>query len=176
MRGVGEWSAATPVPVFTGFPGSLLYVMDDQVNLYLGPYVTDPSFGENDSFWARIDSGHDGLTIIGDDEVNAGGTTSFFDSHFTGMFWATMDGHFDGDAAGGPIGGGNFFEISHPLNSGDPQDLSVYSGATIGLCVFYAAKGTVTGLTVHPSGCNTTGTLRNSRSDTSFPPIGCSSP
>src|SRR5262252_1596135 len=74
VKSAGEWDAASP-----------LYVMDDDVNIYLGLFVPD-SILTNDVFWTRFDSKHDGITMAGDDEVN-GTATNFFDSHFDGVSW-----------------------------------------------------------------------------------------
>jgi hypothetical protein len=157
VRGVGEWSAATPIPAFPAFPGSLIYVMDDAVNLYIALYMPDPTLDVLDHFWTRIDSQHDGIASLGDDEVIGGPFDYFFDSHFAGTFWALQDSHYDGVGDGGAIPGGNFIEVSHPLNSGDPQDVFVYQGDTIGLCFFYALNGTLLGSTVFPENCHTGG-------------------
>jgi len=87
VKSAGEWDAASPRDVFStgGLSGSKLYVMDDDVNIYLGLFVPD-SILTNDVFWTRFDSKHDGITMAGDDEVN-GTATNFFDSHFDGVSW-----------------------------------------------------------------------------------------
>jgi len=154
VKSPGEWSAATARAVFqTGtLSGSQLYVMDDDVNIYLGLFVPDSVLVSSDFLWTRFDSKHDGITMVGDDEVN-GSSSSFFDSHFDGISWAIQDLRYQGSAAAAPTAGGSFFEISHPINTGDPDDMFVGPGQTIGLCVFYANHGTVFGTDVYPEPC-----------------------
>ena len=153
VKSPGEWDTATPRSVFFGLTGSVLYVMDDDVNIYLGLFVPDTTLRFDDLFWTRFDAQHDGITTLLDDEVDGSGQSTFFDSHWSGSNWANTDMHRDGLSAAGPAPGGSFFEISHPLNDGDPQDLFVGPGDTIGLCVFYMNDGTLSGLDVYPANC-----------------------
>jgi hypothetical protein len=153
VKSPGEWSAATPVSVFSGLVGSQLYVMDNAINLYLGLFVPDGTFTPGDQFGVRIDSQHDAVTDLGDDEVSVTGAASFGDSHYTGLYWGYYDADQNGFGAGSAVSGGNFFEISHPLNDGDPQDLFVMPGQTIGLCVRYSNDSGGSSLDVYPSGC-----------------------
>src|SRR5262245_55781585 len=153
VKSPGEWDAATPRAVFqTGtLSGALLYVMDDDVNIYLGLFVPDSTLAQ-DALWTRFDSKHDGITMVGDDEVN-GSTSQFFDSHFDGVSWAIQDFRRQGSAAAATMPGGAFFEIAHPINTGDPDDMFVGPGQTIGLCVFYANDNGVHGEDVYPQSC-----------------------
>jgi hypothetical protein len=154
VKSPGEWDTATPRAVFaTGsLSGSSLYVMDDDVNIYLGLFVPDSLLVSSDIFWTRFDSKHDGITMAGDDEIN-GSSGSFFDSHFNGSSWAIQDLRYQGSAAAVPTTGGSFFEMSHAINTGDPDDMFVGPGQTVGLCVFYANHGTVFGTDVYPEPC-----------------------
>jgi len=154
VKSPGEWDAATAQAVFASgtLPGSFLWVMDDDVNIYVGLFVPDHTFTPNDLAWVRFDSKHDGVTMVGDDEVN-GSSVTLFDSHFDGVSWAIQDLRRQGSAAVTSNMAGNFFEISHPLNTGDPDDLFVGAGQTIGLCVFYANDGTIFGGDDDPTGC-----------------------
>lgn len=153
VKSPGEWDTATPRDLFqTGdLSGSKLYVMDDDVNIYLGLFIPDSTLTANDIFWVRFDSVHDGVTMAGDDEIN-GSSSNFFDSHFDGVSWAIQDLRRQGASAAAPTFGGAFFEMSHPINTGDPDDLFVGPGQTIGLCVFFAHDGTVSS-DIYPTSC-----------------------
>ncbi len=157
----GEWDAATSIPVFSGLIGSRLFVMDDLVNLYLGLFVPDPTFTDFDQFVVRIDSPHDGSQMVGDDELFLTAPAQFHDGHFNGTFWGNDDSQQDGTGAAGTSPEGHFFEVAHPLNSGDPDDLYVFAGATIGLCVRYSNDGVGSGADVHPGLCFNTVNQQN---------------
>ncbi|HEV8480594.1 MAG TPA: hypothetical protein VGR66_07335 [Candidatus Eisenbacteria bacterium] len=154
IKSAGEWDAATPRAVFSSgtLAGSLLYVMDDDINIYLGLFVPDATFMPSDAMWTRFDSKNDGVTMAGDDEVN-GRQNDFFDSHFDGVSWAIQDLHYNGSAQATAVPGGNFFEIAHAINTGDPDDMYVNAGQTISLCAFYANDGTIFGSDDYPDGC-----------------------
>jgi hypothetical protein len=72
VKSPGEWSTAAPCAVFqTGtFSGSQLYVMHNDVNTCLGLFIRDSVLAATDVFWTRRDSKHDGITMVGDDEVS----------------------------------------------------------------------------------------------------------
>jgi len=149
----GEWNVATPVGVFSGLVGSQLYVMDDNVNLYFGLFVPDATLTPGDQFGVRIDSQNDDVTDVGDDEISATGDGYFHDAHFSGTSWGVLDLHSNGVGAAATVGGGNFLEMSHPLNDGDLEDLFVMPGATIGLCVRYSNDNAGSGLDTYPLYC-----------------------
>lgn len=48
----------------------------------------------------------------------------------------------------------NFFEASHPLNSGDPNDFSLSAGDTIGFCLIYFKDGMAITDSTYPTSCN----------------------
>jgi hypothetical protein len=158
LKSPGERDAVTPIAVFStgGLSGSKLYVMDDDVNIYLGLFVPD-SILTNDVFWTRFDSKHDGITMAGDDEVNGNASNNFFDSHFDGVSWAIQDLRYQGSAAAAAVPGGAFFEIAHAINTGDLDDMLVGPGDTIGLCAFFAHHGTIFGSGDYPDPCLTGG-------------------
>jgi hypothetical protein len=75
------------------------------------------------------------------------------DAHCNGTYWGYGDAHQNGLGAGSAVSGGNFFEIAHPLNDGDSEDLFVMPGQAIGLCVRYSNDGGGSALDVYPIGC-----------------------
>lgn len=153
VRSPGEWDDVVPRPVFTGLTGSLLYVLNDNTNLYVALWVPDTSLSIIDQFRLRIDSDHDGLNMEGDDELGVTGTGIFFDLHYAGGFWNQGDAFSDGSAAAGPVDGGGFYELSHPLDSGDMYDMSIVAGDTIGLCVRYNPNGMTSVNDIYPPDC-----------------------
>lgn len=161
----GEWSAAPPISVFGNLVGSQLYVMDDNVNLYLGLFVPDGTLTSGDQFWARIDSQNDDVTDLGDDEISVTGVGNFYDSHFTGSSWGYLDSRRDGSGAAAAVSGGNFFEMAHPLNDGDSQDMFVVPGGIIGLCVSYFNDNSGSGLDTYPLFCTTSGASQSGYTD-----------
>ncbi len=151
--GAGEWDSASPRAVFTGLTGSYLYAMNDLENLYLALWAPDPTFTTTDQFRVRIDSAHDSLNAFGDDELALVAPNTFFDSHFTGEFWGVLDATSNGAGMASAVPGGNFFEMCHPLNSGDPRDMAIAPGDTIGLCIRYLNDNMAPGTDVYPPDC-----------------------
>jgi len=47
----------------------------------------------------------------------------------------------------------NFFEMVHPLNSGDPEDFALAHGAVVGYCVRYFQDHSASDATTYPVGC-----------------------
>jgi len=177
VKGAGEWNAATPRAVFdTGaLAGSLLYVMDDDVNIYLGLFVPDATFMASDAFWCRFDAKHDALALAGEDEVNTV-SGSFFDSHFDGVSWGIQDLRYQGAGAATAVAGGNFFEIAHALNTGDPDDMFVGAGQTIGLCINYSNDGQGFGTDVYPLPCTGDGATQNDYVDYTISSVAAADP
>ena len=153
FKAPGEWDAADPRQVFTGLSGSMLYVLLDDTNLYLALWVPDATLTINDQFRVRIDGDHDGLNTQGDDELGITGTGLFFDLHYDSGFWNQGDPYSHGSARVGPLDGGSFYELAHPLDSGDPFDISASSGDTIGLCIRYNNLGVTNAADVYPTDC-----------------------
>jgi hypothetical protein len=151
-RSPGEWDAATVVPVLSGLPGSQLYLMNDEVNLYLALWVPDASLVVGDRFEVRFDSAHDGLLNVDDDAVRLTATGVHTDMHFGGVNYE-LDLRQDGSGAAGPEAGGTFFEIARPLNSGDPEDISLVAGETTAICVRYFDNNTTGPGLEFPTSC-----------------------
>ena len=153
VRSPGEWDAAHPKAVFTGLAGSLLYVLLDDANLYVALWVPDATLTITDQFRLRVDGDHDGLNTQGDDELAVAGTGLFFDLHYDSGFWNQGDPFSHGSAAAGLLDGGAFYELSHPLDSGDPFDISAAMGDTLGLCVRYNNANVTNPNDVFPADC-----------------------
>ena len=151
----GEWDGAAQIPVFSGtFSGSIFYVMNDQNHLYLALRVPDPSLGPNDVLKVRFDNAHNAAPNDGDDEL-CPTAVQFRDCHFSfaASSWGFQDSQQDGASAAGNTGSFNFFEVSHPLTSGDPDDFSLSVGATVGFCLRYFRDGVAFGASAFPAGC-----------------------
>jgi PKD repeat protein len=148
-----EWDGAAQVAVFTGsYAGSVFYVMNDANNLYLALKVVDSDFDDFDSMELRFDNDHDGVLTERDDMVKAI-KTEFRDGHYNSQIgWILDFDQADGSSGAGTLAGANFFEISHPLNSGDPYDFSLSAGDTIGFSLSYYDDGIVYWYGVHPEG------------------------
>src|SRR2546425_314219 len=137
-------------------PG-VLYVMNDANNLYLGIKVKDTSFNQGDVLEFFFDNNNTGVMTKGDDvlqfDVNAlmtshiGFFDEFLNSYPAGLGQTedrAVGGTTDGTGAGSGDGHYNYFEISHPLNSGDKgHDISLKPGDTFGLLVRYDDDGRI---------------------------------
>ncbi len=154
--GAGEWDTASPRAVFTGLTGSYLYAMNDLENLYLALWVPDPTLTGTDQLRVRIDSAHDSLNAPGDDELGLVATDTFRDLHFNSGFWGVLDLVSNGAGMASAVPGGNFFEMCHPLNSGDTRDMAIAPGDTIGLCIRYFNDNSASGSNVYPANCTIT--------------------
>ena len=146
-----EWDEAAQVSVFTGpYADSIFYVMNDENNLYLALRVVDSTFTANDIVSVRFDNDHNGLLSSLDDKLYPT-TTGFRDSYYnSALGWLSDPYQVDGSSAAGILEGANFFEISHPLNSGDPYDFSLSEGDIVGFCLSYFNDGLCTGESVYP--------------------------
>src|SRR2546422_9832153 len=138
-------------------PG-VLYVMNDANNLYLGIKVKDTSFNQWDVLEFFFDNNNTGVMTKGNDvlqyDVNAlmtsqvGFFDEFLNSFGSGHLGQAEDrafgGRTDGMGAGSGDGQYNYFEMSHPLNSGDKgHDISLKPGDTFGLLLRYDDDGRI---------------------------------
>ncbi len=159
----GEWRASNSVdfnisynignPVTTG----TLYVMNDARNLYLALKIRDSTFNAGDNLDLFFDNNNTGVQKDGDDvlqfDVNSLLTshTGFFDEFWRSSFGSigrledrADSGTTDGAGAGTGDGQYNYFEISHPLHSGDlKHDFSLKPGDPVGLLVGYDDDGRI---------------------------------
>ena len=143
IQSTGEWDTAVQIPVFTLAPGTV-YIMHDFTNLYFALRVTDNTLGNDDRFEIRFDNAHNGTIDDGDDELRLGGLSLFRDAHFEASIptFGIHDAQQDGSGAAGHAGADNFFEISHPLNSGEVDDIAIAEGDSISFCLRYFLDGT----------------------------------
>src|SRR2546425_1576288 len=157
-----EWQSASSIEFNITYnigdrtPG-VLYVMNDANNLYLGIKVKDTSFNQWDVLEFFFDNNNTGVMTKGDDvlqfDVNAlmtshiGFFDEFLNSYPAGLGQTedrAVGGTTDGTGAGSGDGHYNYFEISHPLNSGDKgHDISLKPGDTFGLLVRYDDDGRI---------------------------------
>lgn len=154
LRSGGEWDDATSVPAFSG--ATFLYKTVGDT-LYVALEVADPTLTADDELQIRFDNNRNGIFDADEDGVSVTGSGTFTDTHGNGSFWALVDQHADGLAAAGQAGGKNFFEIGHPLASGDPDDFDLQRGDVAGYCLIYFKDGPATSQTTFPQECNITG-------------------
>lgn len=154
VRSPGEWDGATSVPAFDG--ATVLY-MNDGVNLYLAFEVEDETLGADDNVRFRFDNQRDGAWDEGEDNFSLSGAGNFTDLHASATGWSIFDDQQDGAGAAGASAGVNFFEIAHPLDSGDPQDFALSPGDTVGYCVIYRMDGVGVSATTFPIACHMSG-------------------
>jgi hypothetical protein len=143
VMSTGEWDDADTVLVFSStWANSTIYVMNDEDNLYIALSVFDATFTSTDSVSVRFDNDHNHVTDEDDDKAWTYAST-YTDRHFeaAAVGWGTLDSQTDGSGAGGTTGGTNFFEISKPLKSGDPEDFNLTVGDTVGACLSYFDDG-----------------------------------
>lgn len=146
VKSPGEWDAATAVAVWTG--GTLYYTNDDE-NLYLALEMVDATAQDADGFRMRFDDTLDGVFTVGDNEILVR-MDSYFDRHREAFGWNVDDTQKDGVRAGGANAGVNFFEVSFPLNSGDPNDFALSPGDAVGYCVQYLNNGLAVDTAAYP--------------------------
>jgi hypothetical protein len=154
VRGAGEWDDATSVPAFGG--ATFLYKTVGDT-LFVALDVADPTLTVDDVLQIRFDDTRNGTFDTIEDGLSVTGAGAFGDTHGNGSAWSIVDEHPDGSAAAGQSGGDNFFEISHPLASGDAEDFSLQRGDLVGYCLIYFQDGTATSQTTFPLDCNAAG-------------------
>jgi len=135
----GEWSSAATRPFQVELAdGSVaeatLAVMAGETDLYLAVSVQKASLPGTTTVAFEFDNDADGACSDGNDAVAF--TTTFLDSFRVGGCLSLLADAVDGgtnDGAGASDGLGTFFELSHPLASGDAgHDLDIGLGDTIG--------------------------------------------
>lgn len=129
----------------------IMYIMNDKVNLYIGIIIYDEDFNTTDSYDVLelyFDSNHNGIqdtfedvkSIRISDYQDGPFDLTLNDRYFHEDGYTTSDTQNDGKAVGKHTNqeiGDYVFEFEIPLNSGDPQDISVNSGDTLGLYITY---------------------------------------
>lgn len=154
VRTPGEWDGAASVPAFDG---ATFFYMNDGVNLYVALEVEDETLGADDVVQIRFDNQRDGGWDEGEDNISLTGSGAFNDLHASATSWSVFDDQQDGAGGAGASGGTNFFEMAHPLDSGDPQDFALSPGDTVGYCIVYRMDGVGVTATTFPIGCHMSG-------------------
>jgi hypothetical protein len=150
IRGSEEWANATQV---VAFEGAILFYMNDAENLYIALEVEDESFDASDRFEVRFDNDRDGALEDFENNLRINGAQFFVDAHSFQGNWGFQDPSSHGSGAAGGSAGLVFFEIEHPLNSGDAEDFALSSGDRVGYCAIFGRDGTTTGSTAYPQDC-----------------------
>ena len=136
----GEWDSALRVPVFgESLPGSAAFIMNDEQNIYFAFQAPDSTLSPNDTFAVRFDNAHNGTIDVGDDEILLS-PGNYRDTHY-GDGYGVLDPLQSGVGGTSSNGTMNFFEVSHPLNSGDVNDIALSAGDTVGLAFRYSLDG-----------------------------------
>jgi hypothetical protein len=139
----GEWSgAASQVINVTTAAGSVpatLYVMNDNINLYIALKFPDSAPHEG-SLGIEFDNDNDGVAAeVGDDGIVYNVQFGFFDGYRTAtLFPEDTDGGGTKDGQGAFANDGTYstYEIAHPFNSGDTgHDIAAYPTQTVGFFI-----------------------------------------
>lgn len=150
----GEWENAGKVdlplnrPVEEG-PGpapATLYVMNDGTTLYLALKVARTALSRG-SVSFSFDNKNPGVGGPGDDVILLNPEFGpFWDEVRTpdslGVLDTDRGGTNDGSGAASNDGAYSYYEMSHPLNSGDPNDFSLGAGGSVGFVLFVRLCGT----------------------------------
>ena len=148
----GEWETALRIPVFgESIPGSAALIMNDTQNLYFAFQAADDTFSSNDTFAIRFDNANNGTIDDGDDEILLS-PNNYRDAHFRmGEGYGTLDELQSGAGVASQGNAANFFEVSHPLNGGDANDIAIMAGDSVGLAFRYSLDGSASAdLTTFP--------------------------
>jgi len=129
----GEWASAHKVTFNSKYGESTIYVMNDGRNLYFALKVRDTNLGDVigqfDQVVIDFHTPDDSLQYgQGDDLIGCAPPRTFDDSNNLGQDRFSVDRQIDGECAVTRIDDYNHFEIKHPFNSGDTQDLALGSG------------------------------------------------
>lgn len=140
-----------------------IYETNDLQNDYYALTINDTTYNSQDRLTIYFDNQNDGFIPqftdpnldIYEDAIAVTGDGAFSDRHYgyiSGAFNAPADSVENGFAAATFIPGqGYVFEMSHPLNSGDPWDYSLSIGSTVGWCLVYTDFDTVKNI-IYPVG------------------------
>ena len=137
--GEGEWGGANILDYGDGIGNVTVWVMNDGDNLYIAATLKDSTPGGIDIIGFAFDADHDGnLTEGGEDGVGiwlANDSDFGIDGHYNSSFPLCVEKDVirNIDVYTRYDNGNWTVELSKPLNSGDPQDMSVGPGATIGV-------------------------------------------
>ena len=133
-----EWADASTTTFSLPEGEVTIYVMNDRRYLYIAAKVADNTLDEVvnvglDIFTIDFDVRHDGQEfIVGEDTISIGARNRIGDGFVGPGLDILDDGQIDVDGMVGRIGNFNHFEIVHPLDSGDANDIAANYGQTIG--------------------------------------------
>ncbi len=150
----GEWEDADRVDFVLSWEEEShdvsLYVMNDNINLYLAIEIYDEDWHWDDRVVFNFDNDHDGNQSAGDNHLSVIGWNFFQDAYFPslgvplddindGVSPGVNDGvgatQFTGETSGS---GTHVFEVAYPLNSSDDlHDFSLKIGDVVGFNVLY---------------------------------------
>ncbi len=130
-----EWASAYKVTFISKYGESTIYVMNDAKNLYIALKIRDTNLGDIigqfDQVVIDFHTPDDAKPYgQGDDLIGLAPPRSFDDSHNLGRDQFSADRNIDGEGAVTRIGDFNNFELRHPFNSGDPDDMALGAGST----------------------------------------------
>ena len=139
VQDLEEWNGATVIPIggelITGKGPSTLMVTTDGTDLFVALEIQDQA-ETDDALSVRFDNGNDNVHTDGDDWVTLSPPGDLNDGNFSGLISSYVgDLATHGSGSVGQVGGTAFYEISHPLDSGDPDDIAIDVGDTVGLCL-----------------------------------------
>ena len=143
-----EWAAAAKADVDTSYGRSTVYIMNDAKNLYIAVKVRDNNLGDRMGqfdqvvvdFHAPDDSGQ---FKAGDDSIGCQPPRTFDDAFLTSDGSFLSDRTVDGECVVTRIGDFNHFELRHPFNSGDQQDIALKFGDNVAFRVVIFDDGKV---------------------------------
>ncbi|MCA1827940.1 MAG: hypothetical protein ABR567_21010 [Myxococcales bacterium] len=154
----GEWDTAATFTFDVNLPGGgttpgTLYVMDDHVNMYVALSFARGTVDLGNSFDVQFDNDDSGFPYANGDDVlvvNPDFDPPLIDDVRTnappcppgrrpgtcGFRDVDLGGTNDGQAAFHNDGATTVYELSHPLDSGDPNDFSLKPGDRVGMAIF----------------------------------------
>ena len=155
-----EWAAASKVTFTMPEGDTTIYVMNDRRFLYIAAKVSDNSLDEVvnvglDILTIDFDVRHDGEQFnVGEDTISIGARNRVGDGFVGPGLDILDDQQVDVDGMVGRIGNYNHFEILHPIDSGDANDIAAVYGSTIGArFIFFDESGSdKRTISVYPEG------------------------
>ena len=143
-----EWADASTTTFSLPEGEVTLYVMNDRRSIYIAAKVADNTLDEVvnvglDILTIDFDVRHDGGEFnVGEDTISIGARNRIGDGFVGPGLDILDDSQIDVDGMVGRIGNFNHFEISHPIDSGDANDIAAAYGQTIGArFIFFDQSG-----------------------------------
>jgi len=153
VKSVGEWDDATMVQHDWGWgsgaiPIMWVHVMNDAINLYVLIEIEDDDTTVGDDVRIFFDNLHlsGSSPVDNDDMIKLVNDDTYGDYYYdSGMpayyFDTTGSGSTDGQGSCGQIAVIYYFELSHPLCSGDIRDFCLSLGQTVGFTIYFSDGG-----------------------------------